>query len=200
MHQKSSSGNGLRKRLAAGLFGGALLLPVPVLAVGFTSGWACCPLCGTDAAAVAPADDVVANGLRVEVKKIFEHDLASPQAEISAQELSPQIVVAAAELRASLQNAIRTLCAEIRPGDQLPELASDRPSRSAASDRLRREIWMFQQILRAFLAKAEAAKAAVGSDAHDRWVSTRRIWKRTPRRMARDRRRSSCCRSSAGSS
>ena len=113
----------------------------------------------------------LANGLRVEVKKIFEHDLPSPQAEISAQELAPQIVVAAAELRASLQNAIRALCAEIRPGTPLPDLAADLASRRAASDRLRREIWMFQQVLRAFLAKADAAASAGTSRGHDLWAS-----------------------------
>ncbi|UJR82660.1 hypothetical protein [Sandaracinus amylolyticus] len=114
--------------------------------------------------------DHVANGLRVEVKKIFEHDLPSPQAEISAQELGPQMVIAAAELRASLQNAVRALCSEIRPGDVLPELATNLAGRRAASDRLRREIWMFQQILRAFLAKADAAASAGGDGAHDRWA------------------------------
>lgn len=114
----------------------------------------------------------LANGLRVEVKKIFEHDLPSPQAEVTAQELAPQLVVAAAELRASLQNAIRALCAELRPGAPLPDLAADLASHRAASDRLRREIWMFQQILRAFLAKADAAASAGSSHGHDRWASS----------------------------
>lgn len=110
----------------------------------------------------------LANSLRVEVKKVFEHDLPSPQADVPSAELGPMMVIASAQLRASFQNAIRQLCAEVRPGASVPELAGDAAARRAASERLRREIWMFQQILRAFLAKADAATAQAG-DAHDRW-------------------------------
>lgn len=112
----------------------------------------------------------VASTLRIEVKKTFEHDLPSPQTELSSAELGPQLVVAAAELRASIQNAILSLCSEIRPGDTLPELAADAVARRAASDRLRREIWMFQQILRAFVAKADAMTDASGDGSRDLWA------------------------------
>ncbi|MDQ3032874.1 MAG: hypothetical protein M3Y87_10690 [Myxococcota bacterium] len=112
----------------------------------------------------------VASALRVELRKIYEHDLPSPQTEIAAAELGPQMIVAAAELRASIQNAILALCADIRPGEAVPELATDLGARRAASDRLRREIWMFQQILRAFVAKADAVSTASSQSTHDRWA------------------------------
>ena len=46
-------------------------------------------------------------------------------------------------------------------------LSIDRKARSADGERLRREVWMFMQILRAFIAKA---KAAEGSP--DRWTGS----------------------------
>jgi hypothetical protein len=108
------------------------------------------------------------NALRIEVKKVFEHDLPTPQAEGQVVELGPRIVVASAQIRASIHHAIDTLCAQIRPGEALPELATDGAARRAAGERLRREIWMFRRILRAFLDKAEVVRAA-GEGAHDRW-------------------------------
>jgi hypothetical protein len=111
----------------------------------------------------------LATALRVEVKKIFEHDLPPPRSDVSAQELGPQMVIACAQLRASIEHGIRTLCHETRPGARLPELSADPASRRVASDRLRREIWMFQQIVRAFLAKIDAVRKGQ-DDSHDRWA------------------------------
>ena len=107
----------------------------------------------------------IASSLRVEVRKVFEIDLPAPEAAVAGPELGPQMVVAAAALRASLHHAIRALTKELRPDEPLPVLATDGGARRAASERLRREIWMFQQILRAFL---QMSDASTGSP--DQWV------------------------------
>lgn len=109
----------------------------------------------------------LANMLRVEIRKTLERDLPTPDVEVPPDELGPQVVVAAAALRATLHHAVHTLCGELRPGQPVPELAQDEASRRAASDRLRRDVWMFAQVLRAFLAKARASEG----DGSDRWAA-----------------------------
>jgi hypothetical protein len=109
--------------------------------------------------------DSIASTLRVEVRKAFERDLTAPDARAADAELAPQLVVVAAQLRAALQHSVHMLCAELRPGEPLPELAADLSARRAASERLRREVWMFGQILRAFNAKAGATQGTT-----DKWV------------------------------
>lgn len=110
------------------------------------------------------------SALRVEVKKAFEHDLPPTDASIAPRDLGPAIVIATAEIRASLHHAIRALCAELNPDETVPDLALDLSSRRAASDRARREIWMFQQILRAFIAKANAAREVSATEGRNLWT------------------------------
>ncbi len=109
--------------------------------------------------------DSVGGALRVEVRKAFERDLPAPDAEISDADLAPKLVIVAAQLRAALHHSVHLLCAELRPGAPLPELATDAPGRRAAGERLRREVWMFGQILRAFNAKAGAVTGTT-----DQWA------------------------------
>lgn len=108
---------------------------------------------------------MVASLLRVEVRKCFERDLPAPDADVADGELAAQVVVVTAELRATLQHAVRMLCAETRPDAKLPELVADAQARRAATERLRRDVWMFTQILRAFLAKADAVQGT-----SDQWA------------------------------
>ncbi len=110
--------------------------------------------------------EALANTLRIEVRRTFERDLPVPEDGVPPAELGPQLVVAAAALRASLHHAVHTLCTEIRPDQPVPDLGEDQSARRAASERLRRDVWMFAQVLRAFLAKARAAEG----DA-DRWAA-----------------------------
>jgi hypothetical protein len=103
--------------------------------------------------------ETCASTLRIEVRKTFERGLPAIDSGESLGDLGPQIVVASAGLRATIHNAIHTLCTEMNPGREVPELALGFEARKAASERLRRDVWMFGQILRAFLAKARAAEA-----------------------------------------
>ena len=110
--------------------------------------------------------ETTANTLRIEIRKTLERDLPTPDSGLPPEELGPQVVVAAAALRATLHHAIHTLCGEIRPDRPPPELAQGDAQRKAASERLRRDVWMFAQILRAFLAKAKATRGDT-----DRWAA-----------------------------
>lgn len=109
--------------------------------------------------------ETAASGVRVDVRKVFLHDLPGPTDGVAGAELGPLLVVAAATIRASVQHAIVSLCRVLAPGRVLPQLARDREGRRAASERLRREVWMFMQILRAFLAKARSSEGSA-----DRWA------------------------------
>ncbi|MCB9593663.1 MAG: hypothetical protein H6719_13100 [Sandaracinaceae bacterium] len=110
--------------------------------------------------------EATASAVRVDVRKLFLHDLPAPSDGVASAELGPMLVVMTASLRATAQHAIAALCRVLAPQQAPPRLALDRAGRRAESDRLRREIWMFMQILRAFIAKAQAAEGTT-----DRWAS-----------------------------
>lgn len=108
----------------------------------------------------------LASTLRVEIRRVFDHDLPSLEEKIGEREVGPLLVVATAQMRATIHHAILALCAELRPDAPLPDLGSDENARRAASERLRREIWMFQRILKAFLAMSASSR-----EDPDQWVS-----------------------------
>lgn len=108
----------------------------------------------------------LANTLRVEIRRTFDHELPSIEDKIGERELGPQMVIASAQSRATLHHAIVTLASELRPDAAPPDLEHDESARRATSERLRREIWMFQRILKAFLAMSESSRADP-----DQWVS-----------------------------
>ena len=101
--------------------------------------------------------ETIANTLRIEVRKTFERELPAPADAPADALLGPMLVQASASLRATLHHAVLNLCLELSPSSTLPELGSDDAGRRAASVRLRRDVWMFKQVLRAFLAKASAS-------------------------------------------
>jgi hypothetical protein len=109
--------------------------------------------------------EAIAGSLRLEIRRVYEHDLPSPDLAEPDKDLGPSMLVGMAQIRSSIHAAIQALCQEVRPGAPLPELSADMAARRAASDRLRREIWMFQQIVRAFL-----AMSAVTNGSPDVWL------------------------------
>ena len=111
----------------------------------------------------------LANVLRVEVRHCFERDLPPPVEGTPQAELGPQMVVAAASLRATLHHGIEALARELQPDAPIKALGSVEAAKVHASERLRRDVWMFLQVLRAFLAKAEAASGHL-ADGADRWA------------------------------
>lgn len=107
----------------------------------------------------------MAASLRVELRRVFEHDLPAPDTTFDEGELSAQLMVAMAGLRSYLEHAIQELVAELAPEARPVVLGAPEQAQAFASERLRRDVWMFRQILKAFVAKAQATDADL-----DRWA------------------------------
>ncbi len=107
----------------------------------------------------------IAANLRLELRRAFEHDLPAPDAGRTEAELRVAVTRVIGTLRPALQNAILVLGKVL--GERLDEhgVFDDALARRELSKRLRRDIWMFAQILRAFGAKARALP-----DAEERWA------------------------------
>ncbi|AUX21096.1 hypothetical protein SOCEGT47_015740 [Sorangium cellulosum] len=107
----------------------------------------------------------LAANLRLEMRRAFEHDLPPADALVSESEYRVRLRAASHGLRPALQNAIlflgRALGAKLEGG----RVFDDQAARRATSDRLRRDVWMFAQIARAF-----ASKARQTGPAPDRWT------------------------------
>ena len=107
----------------------------------------------------------VGNQLDLELRKVFEQQIPPLEAEKDAGELTDSVYKATASLRSFMQNSIVLLAREFRSDLEGEEVFVDFTSDRARSERLRRDIWMFQQILRAFVAKARGTE-----DATDQWA------------------------------
>jgi hypothetical protein len=103
----------------------------------------------------------IAGLLRMEVRHVFERKIPDPMANKQGDELAEDLQAAAAEIRATLHHAVRRLCRELQPTAGAPRLPSNPTARRAEAERIRREIWMFMQILRGFIAKARATAEGV---------------------------------------
>ncbi len=113
--------------------------------------------------AVKGALSGVASNLRVEMRRTFEHDLPSVEAAPNDPELRARLSDVTRNLRPALQNAIVFLGKSL--GARFDEAVFDEHgARRASSERLRRDIWMFAQIARAFAQKARHADPA-----QDQW-------------------------------
>jgi hypothetical protein len=107
----------------------------------------------------------VAANLRLEMRRAFEHDLPPADTALGEPEHRIRLRAATGNLRPALQNAIlflgRSLGAQLEEG----RVFDDQAARRATSERLRRDVWMFAQIARAFASKARHA-----GPAPDRWT------------------------------
>jgi len=106
----------------------------------------------------------IAANIRLELRRAFEHDFASPAAGASLDQLRTSVATVAGNLRPALQNAVLVLGKAL--GARLDEhgVFDDHAARRSLSIRLRRDVWMFAQIVRAF-----GAKARVAPSREDRW-------------------------------
>jgi hypothetical protein len=104
------------------------------------------------------------NQLRLELRRVYEQQLPALENVESKDDLDHAIDQATSSMRSFLQNAAVLLAREFAPGIMGQELFDDFTSARSRSDRLRRDIWMFQQILRAFITKAKGS-----ADAADQW-------------------------------
>lgn len=108
-----------------------------------------------DFIAIKSALEGIAGNLRLEMRRVFQHELPPPDAGVSPRELRRTTEAAVSGLRPALRNAILFLGKAL--GTPLEErgVFDDRIAKAEVSERLRRDVWMFSQILRAFAAKAK---------------------------------------------
>jgi hypothetical protein len=101
----------------------------------------------------------ISANVRLEMRRAFQHDLPAPELAPSAEQVRVAIRAAALNLRPSLQNVVLFLGKAL--GVRLDEqgVFDDKAARRLLSERLRRDVWMFAQIVRAFAHKARTVQA-----------------------------------------
>jgi hypothetical protein len=107
----------------------------------------------------------VASTLRLEMRRTFEHDLPPPDSGAPIDEIRQRTLGAVANLRPALQNAIVFLARTLGARVDASGVFDERDARRISSERLRRDVWIFGHILRAF-----AAKATHTETQDDRWA------------------------------
>ncbi|MGH7434683.1 MAG: hypothetical protein ACRENE_03335 [Polyangiaceae bacterium] len=113
----------------------------------------------------ATLEGVSAN-LRLEVRRAFERDFPAPDTAPGVDELRPAIQRAAGSLRPALQNAVLFLGKSLGARLDARGVFDDESARRTLSERLRRDVWMFSQIVRAFAEKAQAVRG----EGHEVWA------------------------------
>jgi len=106
----------------------------------------------------------ISANIRLELRRAFEHDFLAPEGGATTEQIRSAVATVAANLRPAFQNAILVLGKAL--GARLDEhgVFDDVAARRSLSIRLRRDVWMFAQIVRAFGAKARATPTR-----EDRW-------------------------------
>jgi len=105
----------------------------------------------------------IAGSLRLEMRRAFQHDLPPLDANIRAADLRNRVDVCVENLRPALQNAVLFLGKALGATLEEGGVFDDQAARRETSERLRRDVWMFAQIVRAFSTKAQH------SPSEDRW-------------------------------
>lgn len=113
--------------------------------------------------AIKSALECVAGNLRLELRRSYYHDLPAPNSGTTERELRAATTKALANLRPALRNTVLFLGRAL--GTELVErgVFDHQIARSETSERLRRDVWMFARILRAFFTKAQHTPS------QDRW-------------------------------
>lgn len=108
-----------------------------------------------------------AANLRLETRRAFERDFPALDFAPSLDELRASVKRVATNLRPALQNAIMFLGRSLGARLDARGVFDDEAARKVLSERLRRDVWMFAQIVRAFSTKARSVDAA----GQERWAS-----------------------------
>ena len=105
------------------------------------------------------------NQLDLELRKTFAQQLPHLDSLQQGESGLDEVHQACTSLQSFLQNAAVLLVQEFNVGIKGDDLFEDFTSDVARSKRLRRDIWMFRQILKAFVAKTRGTEAV-----RDRWI------------------------------
>jgi hypothetical protein len=107
----------------------------------------------------------VAANLRLETRRTFERDFPALDLAPSLEELRGCVGGLASNLRPALQNAVMFVGRSLGARLDARGVFDDDTAKRVLSERLRRDVWMFAQIVRAFGVKARA----VSTDGEERW-------------------------------
>lgn len=107
----------------------------------------------------------IAGSLRLELRRAFQHDLPAPEVELSAKDFKQRVNSSVSQLRPALQNAVLFLGKALGVALEEGGVFDAEAERRETSERLRRDVWMFAQIVRAFSSKAQH------SPTEDRWAA-----------------------------
>jgi hypothetical protein len=115
--------------------------------------------------AIRSALEGIAGSLRLEMRRAFLHELPAPDTLPSEAQLRRAIEATVNSVRPALRNSIlflgRALGVSLEEGGTF----DDQAARRETSERLRRDVWMFAQIVRAFYTKAQY------TEVDDRWAT-----------------------------
>ncbi|MEO7095190.1 MAG: hypothetical protein ABI175_18160 [Polyangiales bacterium] len=109
----------------------------------------------------------IAAKLRLELRRAFERDIPSMDTPPPAPELRRRLLVASDALRPALQSTIMFLTKALGARLDAHFVFDDLAAKREVGERLRRDVWMFAQIVRGFAAKAAVVRAP---DKGDRWA------------------------------
>ncbi len=108
----------------------------------------------------------VAASLSLEMRRAFERDFPQLEGTPSIEGLRTAVQCLTSNLRPALQHAVMFLGRSLGARLDAHRVFDDETARRTLSERLRRDVWMFAQIVRAFEQKARAVTA----DGTERWV------------------------------
>jgi hypothetical protein len=115
--------------------------------------------------AIKSALEGIAGSLRLELRRAFQHDIPAPDAEQSARDFKQRVNASIETLRPALQNAVLFLGKALGVTLEEGGVFDAEAARRETSERLRRDVWMFAQIVRAFSSKAQH------SPSEDNWAA-----------------------------
>lgn len=107
----------------------------------------------------------IAGNLRLEMRRAFLHDLPTPELAPSDRQLREALQATIDNVRPALRNSILFLGKALGVSFEEQGVFDDHAARRETSERLRRDVWMFGQIVRAFYTKAQH------SEPDDRWAT-----------------------------
>jgi hypothetical protein len=115
--------------------------------------------------AIRSALEGIAGSLRLEMRRAFLHELPSPDSLPSAAMLRAAVDRTIDSVRPALRNSILFLGRALGVSLEEGGVFDDQAARRETSERLRRDVWMFAQIVRAFYTKAQF------TEVDDRWAT-----------------------------
>jgi hypothetical protein len=115
--------------------------------------------------AIRSALEGIAGSLRLEMRRAFLHDLPAPETLPTDRQLRDALKLTIDNVRPALRNSILFLGKALGVALEEGGVFDDQAARRETSERLRRDVWMFGQIVRAFYTKAQH------TEVDDRWAT-----------------------------